>query len=44
MEGEEDVFGRSPWAPEEKAAVQRLLETKIGLDKASFRPGPAGSV
>lgn len=44
MEPEEDVFGRTPWLPEEKQALQRLLETKIGLDKASFRPGPANSV
>lgn len=44
MEGEEEyVFGKVPWLPEEKAAVQRLLETKIGIDKASLRPGPANS-
>lgn len=38
------VFGNSPWTNEEKQAIQKLLENKMGLDKVAFRPGPAKSM
>jgi DNA recombination protein Rad52 len=34
-------FGQVSWSSEEKQVVQSLLEQKLGLDKSSFREGPA---